>query len=172
MQLPPILKRVLPEPLIAIGRLWWGFWVVRSTRSSDQRQLSPDLIISGSPAAILTGDGGYAPHYNFVLPHQTLKVSPAIAADVTDPLWEMLDVVDLLDAVEAKRKREQPNAVFDVEGRRIGEGYYVSVTMPDGEPRCVTETFKTEGEARHWIRNESVAWLNTQSLRNGAGPAS
>jgi hypothetical protein len=146
MRLPPILKRVLPEPLIAIGRLWWGFWVVRSTRSSDQRQLSPYLIITGSPAAILTGDGGYAPHYNFVLPHQTLKVSPAIAADVTDPLWEMLDVVDLLDAVEAKQKRE-PTVIFDVEPWRTGNGHYVTVTMPRDEPSRVTETFKTEGKA-------------------------
>jgi hypothetical protein len=74
----------------------------------------------------------------------------------------MVDVVDVLDAFEAKRKRQAPKAVFDVERWRIGEGYYVTVTMPDSEPQRVTETFKTEGEAWWWIKNESVVWLNTK----------
>ncbi len=101
-------------------------------------------------------------YYNFVRLHQTLKVSPAMAAGVTDRLWEMIDVVDVLDAFEAKRKRQKPKAVFDVERWRIGEGYYVTVTMPDGEPQRITETFNTEGEAWRWIRNESVVWLRDQ----------
>lgn len=70
-----------------------------------------------------------------------------MAAGVTDRLWEMVDVVDVLDAFEAKRKRQKPTAGFEVERWRIGEGYYVTVTIPDSEPRRVTETFKTEGEA-------------------------
>jgi hypothetical protein len=44
-------------------------------------------------------------YYNFVRLHQTLKVSPAMAAGVTNRLWEMVDVIDVLDAFEAKRKR-------------------------------------------------------------------
>ena len=44
-------------------------------------------------------------YYNFVRIHQTLKVTPAMAAGVTDRLWEMSDVVDLLEAFEAARKR-------------------------------------------------------------------
>jgi hypothetical protein len=58
----------------------------------------------------------------------------------------MVDVVDVPDAFEAKRKRE-PKVIFNVEPWRIGEGYYVTVIMPDSEPRRITETFKTEGEA-------------------------
>jgi IS1 family transposase len=85
-------------------------------------------------------------YYNFVRLHQTLKISPAMAAGVTDRLWEMVDVVDVLDAFEAKRKR-QPKVIFDVERWRIGEGYYVTVTIPGSEPQQVSETFKTEGEA-------------------------
>jgi hypothetical protein len=34
-----------------------------------------------------------------------LKVTPAMAAGVTDRLWEMSDVVDLLEAFEASQKR-------------------------------------------------------------------
>jgi len=44
-------------------------------------------------------------YYNFVRIHQTLKVTPAMAAGVTDRLWEMNDVVDVLDAFEVSRKR-------------------------------------------------------------------
>lgn len=44
--------------------------------------------------------------YNFVRIHQTLKMTPAMAAGVTKRLWEMTDVVDLIDAWEAKRVRE------------------------------------------------------------------
>jgi IS1 family transposase len=99
-------------------------------------------------------------YYNFVRLHQTLKVSPAMAAGVTNRLWEMTDVVDMLEAFEAKRKRQQPKAVFDVERWRIGEGYYVTVSMPNSEPQKITDTFATEGEAWRWIRNESVVWLH------------
>jgi hypothetical protein len=105
-------------------------------------------------------------YYNFVRLHQTLKVSPAMAAGVTDRLWEMVDVVDVLDAFEAKRKRQAPKAIFDVERWRIGEGCYVIVTMPDSEPRRITETFKTEGEAWRWIKKESDVWLRERRLRN------
>ncbi len=36
-------------------------------------------------------------YYNFVRIHQTLKVTPAMAAGVTTKLWEIADVVNLLD---------------------------------------------------------------------------
>jgi IS1 family transposase len=36
-------------------------------------------------------------HYNFVRIHQTLKMTPAMAAGVTDRLWEIRDIVALLD---------------------------------------------------------------------------
>jgi hypothetical protein len=40
-------------------------------------------------------------HCNFVRIHQTLKVSPVIAAGVTKRLWEMTDVVEMIAAWEA-----------------------------------------------------------------------
>ena len=36
-------------------------------------------------------------HYNFVRIHQTLCVTPAMAAGVTDRVWEISDIVSLLD---------------------------------------------------------------------------
>jgi IS1 family transposase len=40
-------------------------------------------------------------YYNFVRIHKTLRTTPAMAAGVTDRLWEMSDVVDVLEAWEA-----------------------------------------------------------------------
>jgi IS1 family transposase len=40
-------------------------------------------------------------YYNFVRIHKTLKVTPAIAAGVTDRLWEVADMVTVLEAWEA-----------------------------------------------------------------------
>jgi hypothetical protein len=43
-------------------------------------------------------------HYNFVRIHQTLKISPAMAAGVTDKLWEMSDMVKVLEDWEMQQK--------------------------------------------------------------------
>lgn len=40
-------------------------------------------------------------HYNFVHIHKTLRVSPAMAAGVTDHLWSISDIVDLVEKAEA-----------------------------------------------------------------------
>jgi hypothetical protein len=40
-------------------------------------------------------------YYNFVRIHKTLKVTPAMAAGVTDRLWEVADMVKVLEAWEA-----------------------------------------------------------------------
>jgi hypothetical protein len=42
----------------------------------------------------------YFMHYNFVRLHQTLRITPAMAAGVTTRLWEMADIVDVLEAWE------------------------------------------------------------------------
>jgi hypothetical protein len=47
----------------------------------------------------------YTVWYNFVKMHKTLRMTPALAAGVTDRLWSMEDVVALIDARAAKPKR-------------------------------------------------------------------
>jgi IS1 family transposase len=42
----------------------------------------------------------YFMHYNFVRIHQTLRVTPAMAAGVTDRLWELSDLVAVLEKWE------------------------------------------------------------------------
>ena len=43
-------------------------------------------------------------YYNFVRIHQTLKITPAMAAGVSKRLWEMRDVVEMLEAWEARER--------------------------------------------------------------------
>lgn len=45
----------------------------------------------------------YFMHYNFVRIHQTLKVTPVMAAGVSPKLWEMSDMVKVLEDWEASR---------------------------------------------------------------------
>jgi hypothetical protein len=41
--------------------------------------------------------------YNLIRIHRTLRVSPAMAAGVTDRLWDVADLVTLLEEAESKR---------------------------------------------------------------------
>jgi len=41
-------------------------------------------------------------YYNFVRIHKTLRMTPAMAAGVTDRLWEICDIVALVEAAEPK----------------------------------------------------------------------
>jgi IS1 family transposase len=47
-------------------------------------------------------------YYNFVRIHQTLKVTPAMAAGLTDRLWDIQDLVALVDANEEAPKKRGP----------------------------------------------------------------
>jgi hypothetical protein len=44
-------------------------------------------------------------YYNFVRIHQTLRMSPAMKAGISKRLWEMKDVVEMLEAWEAAQER-------------------------------------------------------------------
>jgi hypothetical protein len=40
--------------------------------------------------------------YNFVRIHKTLRTTPAMAANITKRLWEIGDIVDVLEAWESE----------------------------------------------------------------------
>jgi hypothetical protein len=50
----------------------------------------------------------YFMHYNFVRIHSSLRVSPAMAAGVSDKLWSLDDVVALIEAREQPPKKRGP----------------------------------------------------------------
>src|SRR5260221_9588228 len=43
-------------------------------------------------------------HYNFCRIHKSLRVTPAMAAGVTDRLWSIADIVNILETWEAKQE--------------------------------------------------------------------
>jgi IS1 family transposase len=47
-------------------------------------------------------------YYNFVKVHQTLRITPAMAAGLTDRLWNISDLVELMDANEPAPKKRGP----------------------------------------------------------------
>jgi predicted cupin superfamily sugar epimerase len=87
--------------------------------------------------------------------HQTLKVSPAMAAGVTDSLWEISDLVQVLEDWEAQQHSEPS---FIVDTHAIDGKPFARVTFPNGETGAIYN-FKTREEAIKWIRCEDVVWL-------------
>lgn len=47
-------------------------------------------------------------YYNFVRIHKTLRVTPAMAAGVTDRLWEVADIAKLVEDAEEGPKPRGP----------------------------------------------------------------
>ncbi|WOH80656.1 IS1 family transposase [Bradyrhizobium sp. BEA-2-5] len=101
-------------------------------------------------------------YYNFVRIHQTLKVTPAMAAGVTDKLWEMQDLVVMLEQWELANFK--PEYQFVVRQYAIGKGHSVSVLWRGGEVDSIFG-FASEHEALEWIREKSQAWLKDQRKR-------
>jgi IS1 family transposase len=96
--------------------------------------------------------------YNFVRIHQTLRVTPAMAAGVADRVWDIADIVRVLEAWELQRETEPQ---FDVEVHAIDKKPYVRVTFPDGKTEAIYG-FETRADAIKWIRCEAVVWLWTR----------
>lgn len=78
-----------------------------------------------------------------------------MAAYITDRLWEISDIVNVLENWEAQRDSEPS---FEIEANRIGEGYFVRVIFPDSETDAIYG-FATRADAIKWIRCEAVVWL-------------
>ena len=50
----------------------------------------------------------YFVYYNFCRIHKTLQVPPAMEAGLTDRLWDISDIVDLIEAERPKPKKRGP----------------------------------------------------------------
>jgi hypothetical protein len=46
--------------------------------------------------------------YNFAKMHKTLRMTPAMAAGVSDKLWSVVDLVEMADAAAAKPGKRGP----------------------------------------------------------------
>lgn len=105
-------------------------------------------------------------YYNFVRIHQTLKVTPAMAAGVTDKLWEMNDLVAMLEQWELANFK--PEYQFVVRQYAIGKGHSVSVLWRGGEVDSIFG-FEKEADALEWIREKSQGWLLENQPRKNIG---
>ena len=94
--------------------------------------------------------------YNFVRVHQTLRVTPAMAAGVSKKLWEVSDIVEMLEQWELANFK--PEYQFIVRQYAIGKGHSVSVMWRGGEVDTVFG-FEKEADALQWIKEKSQAWL-------------
>jgi hypothetical protein len=78
-------------------------------RGAQQSQCENALATNDAPYECVfkedgespTRDGAALPLYNYVRIHRTLKTTPAMADGVTDRLWEVADVVSVLESWEA-----------------------------------------------------------------------
>ncbi|MCH8888302.1 MAG: IS1 family transposase [SAR324 cluster bacterium] len=50
----------------------------------------------------------FAMHYNFCRIHKTLKVTPAMEAGVTDHVWSLEEMVEMIEAMELKSAKRGP----------------------------------------------------------------
>jgi IS1 family transposase len=95
-------------------------------------------------------------YYNFVRIHQTLRVTPAMAAGVTKKLWEVSDIVEMLEQWELANYK--PEYQFVVRQYAIGKGHSVSVLWRGGEVDSIFG-FAKEADALKWIKEKSQGWL-------------
>jgi hypothetical protein len=78
-----------------------------------------------------------------------------MAAGVTDQLWEVSDLVVMLEQWEAEQGTEP---LFDVDTHKIDGKPFVRVTFPDGKEETIYG-FNTRADAVRWIRCDAVVWL-------------
>jgi IS1 family transposase len=100
-------------------------------------------------------------YYNFVRIHQTLRITPAMAAGVTNKLWDVSDVVTVLEQWELANF--QPEYRFVVRQYAIGKGHSVSVMWRGGEVETIFG-FEKEADALTWIKEKSQEWLLNHRL--------
>jgi len=60
--------------------------------------------------------------YNFIKIHRTLRMSPAMAAGVTDRLWEVSDLVALWEAYEQRRAERAASLMKHVRQLPVKKG--------------------------------------------------
>jgi IS1 family transposase len=85
--------------------------------------------------------------YNFVRMHSTLRMSPAMAAGVSDRLWEMSDIVALIDARE-----EAPKRPTTYRKRRAAAAEMLCRLSPSAtKSQILTASFGLAAVARHGL---------------------
>jgi IS1 family transposase len=85
--------------------------------------------------------------YNFARIHQTLRVTPAMAAGVTPRLWEIADIVRVVE--EWETEQAVAGITYEVGENKIGGGFYVRIAPRYGEPETVYGFATRDAAAAH-----------------------
>ena len=56
----------------------------------------------------------YTVWYNFVKLHKALRTTPAMAAGVSDKLWSVADLAEMIDAAQPRPGKRGPYKVHEV----------------------------------------------------------
>ena len=78
------------------------------------------------------------------------------AAGVTEKLWEIDDIVGLVEHWELANYK--PEYQFVVRQCAIGKGHSIGVLWPGGEVETIFG-FEKEADALQWIKEKSQGWL-------------
>lgn len=95
----------------------------------------------------------YFCYYNFVKINSAVRTTPAMAAGIETKLWEMEDLVRMIDDYH----RPQPK--FTVLPLKDRSGYYVLMNPNAYAPELHIDGFSTEAEAKAWVETESGPWF-------------
>jgi hypothetical protein len=79
---------------------------------------------------------------NFVRRHQTLRISPTMAAGISDGLWSIDDIAALIDADESGPKKRGPTS-------RANRLRFQSESSPDS-PTCFSRRIALHNVAKLW----------------------
>ncbi len=90
-----------------------------------------------------------------------------MAAGVTDKLWEVSDIVEMLEEWEVAQASTALQ--FIVRNWAIGGGHYVQVVRR-GQELDTVQGFASENEAMDWIRDKSQRWLIEQNQKLSIKP--
>ena len=81
--------------------------------SGRRRPLNPDQALLGQALSKKAKNHGYAValhfmHCNYCRTHKSLRMAPAMTAGVSDRLWDVRDIVPLVEATEPAPKKLGP----------------------------------------------------------------
>ncbi len=62
----------------------------------------------------------YHAYYNFCRVHQTLRVTPAMEAGLTDHIWSLQELVGLLEGKEKRGGRVKAKAIIYLPQPKVG----------------------------------------------------
>src|SRR5690349_14957494 len=74
-----------------------------------------DSVIGGSRGYVAIHDV----HYNFARIHKTLRITPAVSADLNDHIWSLEEIVIIADSAPAQKQR----GPYNKEGRSMKRSF-------------------------------------------------